>query len=108
MKSDTIKMVFTYTTALVVIAGGFFILFATRLDPPEADIQGLRLLMSGFIGLALQFVFSADNATRAARQVERTYAAANAANAASSATPLVPLLNVSGNLGETPPAPPGP
>ena len=90
---DSAKMVYTYTIALVVIAGGFFILFATRLDPPEADIQGLRLLMSGFIGLALQFVFSAENATRASRQAERTYAhaaEAAAATAASTVTTTTP------------------
>lgn len=93
MKSDAIKLIFTYIIALVVIGGGLAMLYLTRLDPPEADVQGLRLLISGFVGIALQFVFASDAATRTARQVERTYAAA-----AATALTVPPTI--------TPPTPP--
>lgn len=73
--ADTIKLIYTYTIALVLIVGGLGMLYVTRLDPAEADVQGMRLLLSGFIGAAIQFVFNRDTATATARQIERSYAA---------------------------------
>lgn len=71
MNADNIKIVFTYGIATIMIVGGLAIIYLTRLDPPEADVQGLRLLMAGFIGGATQFVFNRETQTQTARQVER-------------------------------------
>lgn len=99
MKSDALKLIFTYVTALVVIGGGLAMLYYTRLDPPEADVQGLRLLLSGFIGVALQFVFASDNSTRTARQIERIY---NAAASSVPPPPSSPVIDYSAqNTGAT-------
>jgi hypothetical protein len=75
MGIDQIKIIYTYSIASILILGGLFIIYQTRLDPPEADIQGLRLLMAGFIGGATQFVFNRETQTQTARQVERSTAA---------------------------------
>jgi len=71
MNTDQIKVIFTYGIATIMILGGLAIIYATRLDPPEADVAGLRLLMAGFIGGATQFVFNRETQTQTARQVER-------------------------------------
>jgi peptidoglycan/LPS O-acetylase OafA/YrhL len=84
MRSDTIRLVFTYITALVVIVGGLYIIYETRLDPPEADVQGMRLLLAGFVGSALAFVFGRESSSASAFQSERAYAAGLAA-------PTIPL-----------------
>jgi hypothetical protein len=84
--ADNIKLTFTYVIALVVIVGGLYMLYQTRLDPPEADVQGMRLLLSGFIGMALQYVFNRETATATARQVERTYNSAMASQPTTTVT----------------------
>ncbi len=70
MKSDTIKLVFTYGIAAIVVCGGGLMLYATRLDPKDTDVAGLRLLLAGFIGAALTWVFSSESALRATRASE--------------------------------------
>ena len=87
---DRIRLLYTYTIALVVIVGGLFIIYQTRLDPADADVQGLRLLLSGFVGSALTFVFGRESASSAAFQSERAYAAGLAAPT----IPNVPIPNV--------------
>lgn len=71
MQSDTIKQIYTYTIATIIIAGGLAILFLIRLDPPESNAQNLSLVIAGFIGAAMQFVFNRETQTSTARQVER-------------------------------------
>ena len=80
MATDSIKLWFSYIIALVIIVGGMAMLFATRLDPPESDVQGLRLLIATFIGAAITFVFNRESATQATRAALNTTAAANSAN----------------------------
>jgi hypothetical protein len=63
--SDTVRMVFTYLIALVIVIGGGAFLFMTRAEP---DAQGTSLVIAGFIGAAITFVFGQEGATRAARQ----------------------------------------
>ena len=63
--TDTIRMTFTYLIALVCVVGGGVFLFATRAEP---DSQGTSLVIAGFIGAAVTFVFGQEGATRAARQ----------------------------------------
>ena len=66
--SDTIKLIFSYSIALVVVLGGGYILFATYNDPGADNLQ---LVISGFIGAALTFVFGSEIQTRTARLQER-------------------------------------
>ena len=75
MQADTIKLIFTYLIALVVIVGGGLMLYATRLDV-NTD---LALVLAGFIGSALTFVFGAESATRATRAAQASATAATAA-----------------------------
>jgi hypothetical protein len=85
MAIDTIRAIFTYLLALVVVIGGFVIIYATRSDAGATDT---RLMIAGFIGSALTFAFSTEVQTRTSRQqAAATYAAtlsngAAAANAA--------------------------
>lgn len=77
--SGNIRLIYTYSIAALVILGGLLIIYFTRLDPPEADVQGLRLLLAGFVGSALTFVFGRESASSSAYQSERAYAAGLAA-----------------------------
>lgn len=70
MQSDTVKLIFTYLIALVVIVGGGLMLFISRLDPIDSGGQNLQLVLAGFIGAAIQFVFSKESSTQAARQIQ--------------------------------------
>jgi hypothetical protein len=72
MQTDTIKLVFTFATVAVVVIGGGLMLYSTQ-------DQNLQLVLAGFIGAALQWVFSAESATRATRAAQ-TSAAAGAAS----------------------------
>jgi hypothetical protein len=74
MQIDTLRAAFTYLTALVVIVGGGLMLFASRLDPAESNSQNLSLVLAGFIGAAIQFVFNKETATASGRQSERAFA----------------------------------
>jgi hypothetical protein len=75
MQADTVKLWFTYAIAFVVIVGGGVMLFITRTDPDPANLQ---LLIAGFIGAAITFVFGAESATRATRAAQSSAAAATA------------------------------
>lgn len=75
--SDTIKLIYTYTIATILIIGGLFILYQARLDPPD-QVSDLKLIVSGFVGAAITFVFTKDTQTATARQVERNYASSAA------------------------------
>lgn len=63
--TDTIRAAATYIIAAVVVIGGMAYLFATRLDTAGADT---RVVIAGFIGSALTFVFGSEVQTRTARQ----------------------------------------
>ena len=73
MQADTIKLGFTYAIAFVVIVGGGLMLYVTRLDPPESSAN-LQLVLAGFIGAAITFVFNAESATRATRAAQSSAA----------------------------------
>lgn len=81
---DTIKALFTYATALVVVAGGLAIIFFH-------DDSEVRVITAGFVGAALQFLFGQEIQTRTARQhvqAQPTLAAsANGGVATATATP---------------------
>ena len=61
MQIDTLRALFTYSAALVVLIGGGIILYVT----PDPD---LRVMVGGFMGAAIQFLFGTEIATRTARQ----------------------------------------
>lgn len=69
---DTIRALFTYLIATIVVVGGGAILFTAR-DPTSSD---LRVVVAGFIGSALTFVFGSEVQTRTARQSAAATAAA--------------------------------
>ncbi len=73
--SDNIKLGFTYTIATVVIVGGGLMLYAIRLDPSDSNSQNLSLLIAGFIGAAVTFVFGRETATQATRAAQSSSAA---------------------------------
>ncbi len=68
MQSDTVKLLFTYLIAVLVIAGGGAMLYFT-------DDQQLQLVLSGFIGSAITFVFSQETAKQATRAAQSSSAA---------------------------------
>lgn len=78
MNADTIKAFFTYATAFVVVLGGMAVIYFSRNDTSSAQVQ---LLIGGFIGSALTFLFVQENSTRTARMSERQFAQGNSAGA---------------------------
>lgn len=77
MQIDTIRALFTYVTALVVVVGGGMLLYLTYNDPGAANVL---VMVGGFIGSALTFLFGAEVATRTARQSTAATLAANTAS----------------------------
>ena len=68
MRSDTLKLLFSNLIAFLVIGGGGYILWDTYSDP---SAQNLQLVISGFIGAAITYVFQSENQTRTARLQEK-------------------------------------
>jgi len=75
MATDSIKLWFSYGLASVIIIGGGAMLFVSR---GEAN-QDFALLVSGFIGAAVTFVFNRESATQATRAAQASAAQATAA-----------------------------
>lgn len=71
MQADTIKLIFTYAIALIIILGGGLALVITRNDPNPSDLQ---LVLAGFIGAAVQFVFNRETQTQTARSTQAAVA----------------------------------
>lgn len=84
MQADTVKLLFSYLIALVLIVGGGLFLYATRAEPASSDLQ---LVIAGFIGAAVTFVFNRESATQATRAAQSTTTAA--LNSGSSTGPIV-------------------
>jgi hypothetical protein len=63
MSTEVLKAFFTYLTALALIIGSLAIIYLTRAEVAAAEI---RLLLAGFVGAAIQFLFSERTAERAA------------------------------------------
>ena len=68
MGLDFIKVLFTYGTALVVLVGGGLILVTGSI---AADDQITKGAIIGFIGIAINWVFSESTRTSTARQTTR-------------------------------------
>jgi len=88
---DTIRAIFTYVIATIVVVGGGATIALTRNEVASAD---LRVIVAGFIGSALTFAFSAEVQTRTARQAATsTAAAANVQERAASLAKNGTLIN---------------
>jgi hypothetical protein len=84
---DTIRMVFTYAIALTIVLGGGLFLYLTYSDPLASDS---RVVVAGFMGAAVTFVFTQETSTRSARQnitASESGAVLHANGLLSSATP---------------------
>jgi hypothetical protein len=79
MMTDTIRAVAAYAIAMVVVLGGFLFLYNT----PETDPD--KVVVAGFIGSALTFVFGSEVQTRTARQAASATYAAGLTNGAAAA-----------------------
>ena len=84
MQADTAKLWFTYTLALVVVVGGGLFLFATL---GQADAESTRLVIAGFMGSAITFVFGQESAKAATRAAQSS--AASGAEQALTTPPTV-------------------
>ena len=73
MQTDSIKLLFTYSIAAVIIIGGGAMLYFSRLDPVET-VANLQLVIAGFIGAAISWVFSSESSTRATRAAQSSTA----------------------------------
>lgn len=87
MTADTIKLAAAYGLAYIIVIGGMAMLFLTRLDPPETDVQGLRLLIAGIMGGAVTFVFNRESATQATRAAESSMRASQPTTTVSAVGP---------------------
>lgn len=67
MQSDTIKLLFTYIIAIVIVIGGGIFLFVT-IDQERAE--STRLAIVGFMGAATAFVFGQESAKQATRAAQ--------------------------------------
>ena len=67
---DTIRAIFTYAIATIVVGGGMFVIYATRSEPSSSDTIAI---IAGFVGAALSFVFSTEVQTRTARQTSSAH-----------------------------------
>jgi hypothetical protein len=73
---DTIRAVAAYGIAAGVVAAGIAIIYLSRDEPAASD---LRVLIAGFIGSSLTFVYGQEVQTRTARQAaSQTLASATA------------------------------
>jgi hypothetical protein len=73
---DTIRALFTYLIATIVVVGGGALLYVAR----DATAGDLRVVIAGFMGSALTFVFGQEVQTRTARQAASQTAAATTTN----------------------------
>lgn len=69
---DTIRALYTYTTALVVVIGGGIMIYMSRSDTGSED---LRVIVAGFMGAAITFLFQQETQTRTARQSNTAHTA---------------------------------
>ena len=67
MQTDTVKLIVVYSMAALVIIGGGAMLFVSR---NEGSTE-FALVIAGFVGAAIQFLFGQESATRAVRSYER-------------------------------------
>lgn len=74
---DTVRAFASYGIAAFVVGMGLLIIYMTRDEPSAGD---LRVLIGGFIGFSLQFVYGQEVQTRTARQAAAQTVAAASTN----------------------------
>ncbi len=67
MQSDTVKLLASYLTAVVLVIGGSLLLTYVWMQPDTGDKAGFMALLGGFIGSAITFLFTGNAATAAVR-----------------------------------------
>jgi len=73
--SDTLRLLFTYTIAVLVLIGSFVLLVV----PSQVGSEGVIPFVTGVVGIVLGFVFNRESTTAGQRATER--AVAQGANA---------------------------
>lgn len=66
MKSDTIKLLASYLTAVVLALGGCLLLVFVWMQPIDGK-EGVMALLAGFVGSAVTFLFTGNAGTAAVR-----------------------------------------
>lgn len=76
MQTDSIRLIFTYVIALVVLIGGGILLVV----PTQVSNDALLPFMTGIVGSVVTFVFQRESSAGTARATERAMAAGANAN----------------------------
>jgi hypothetical protein len=70
MNPESVRIIFSHAIALILIVGGLVFLFFA-MDKPSATTSGLLVVVGGFVGAAIQFVFGGGQAAQATTSFER-------------------------------------
>jgi hypothetical protein len=70
MSADTIRLIFTYAIAVLVLVGAFILLVL----PSQVGSETIVPFVTGIVGIVLGFVFNRESTTAGARQSERAVA----------------------------------
>lgn len=70
MNADTIRLIFTYTIAVLVLVGSFLLL----IFPSQIGSEGVIPFVTGIVGIVLGFVFNRESTTSGQRASERAAA----------------------------------
>lgn len=68
--TDNIRMIFAYAIALILIVGGLLFLYFGA-DNPSPNFQGQLVVVAGFIGAAVQFVFGGAQSSQATKAFQQ-------------------------------------
>ena len=67
MNADTIRILFTYVIAVLVLLGSFILLVI----PSQVGAEGVIPFVTGIVGIVLGFVFNRESTTSGQRAQER-------------------------------------
>lgn len=67
MQSDTIKLLASYLTAVILAIGGSLLLVYVAMQPAIEGKDGLMALLGGFIGSSITFLFTGNAAVAGVR-----------------------------------------
>lgn len=67
MQSDTVKLLASVLTAVVMAIGGSLLLVFVFMQPSIEGRDGLVALLGGFIGAAVQFLYGTNAQTQGVR-----------------------------------------
>jgi hypothetical protein len=67
MQSDTIKLLASYITAVIMAVGGSLLLVYVAATPLIEDKAGIMALLGGFVGSAITFLFTGNAGVSAVR-----------------------------------------